>query len=130
MNLDVANTGLAASAVPTPQKMAAPEKPRADAKRTGFAKTEKPSEDNTSRESAVSETMAAIRESLKEIANPPATRLSILYDTDSSQFVQRSINAGTGEVVYQYPAESALRRAAAHNQLLAEAVEKALDITV
>ncbi len=130
MTFDVANTGHAAPAVPTRQVMAALEKPHADAKRTGFTRTEESREDDASRKSAVSETTAAIRTSLKEIEGPPATRLSILYDTDSSQFVLRSVNAGTGEVVQQYPAESVLRRVAANTQLLLEAAETALDITI
>ena len=130
MTVVVANTGHAAPAVPTPQVMAALKTANADAKRTGFARTEEPREDNASRESAVSETTAAIRNSLKEIEGPPATRLSILYDTDSSQFVSRSVDADIGEVVKQYPAESALRRVAANTQRRLEAAAAALDITV
>ena len=130
MTVDVANTGQAAPAVPTRQVMAALDKPNADAKRTGFARTEESREDNASQASAVSETTAAIRKSHNEIEGPPATRLSILYDTDSSQFVSRSVNAGTGEVVQQYPAESVLRRVAANTQRLLEAADTALDITV
>lgn len=130
MIFDVANTGHAAPAVPTRQVMAALEKSNADAKRTGIARTEEARNDNASQASAVSETTAAIRTSLKEIEGPPATRLSILYDTDASQFVLRSLDAGTGEVVQQYPAEEVLRRVAANTQRLLEAAETALDITV
>ncbi len=130
MTVVVANTGHAAPAVPTPHVVAALEKPNADAKRTGFARTEEARKDDAPQASAVSETTAAIRTSLKEIEGPPATRLSILYDTDSSQFVSRSVNAGTGEVVQQYPAESVLRRVAANSQVLHEAAETALDITI
>ena len=130
MTVVVANTGHAAPAVPTPQEVAEQKTANADAKRTGFARTEEPREDDASNKLAVSETMAAIRNSFKEIKGPPATRLSILYDTDSSQFVLRSVNAGTGEVVQQYPAESVLRRVAANSQVLLEAAETALDITI
>lgn len=130
MTGDVANTGHAAPALPTRQVMAAAEKPSAGAKKTEFSRTEEAREDNASREPAVSETTAAIHKSLDEIEGSPATRLSILYDTDSAQFVSRSVDAGTGEVVEQYPAESALRRVAANNQRLLEAAESDLDITV
>ncbi len=130
MIFDVANTGHAAPAVPTRQVMAALEKSNADAKRTGFARTEEARKDDAPQASAVSETTTAIRTSLKEIEGPPATRLSILYDTDASQFVLRSLDAGTGEVVQQYPTESVLRRVAANTQRLLEAAETALDITV
>ena len=130
MIFDVANTGHAAPAVPTRQVMAALEKSNADAKRTGFARTEEARKDDAPQASAVSETTAAIRTSLKEIEGPPATRLSILYDTDASQFVLRSVDADTGEVVKQYPAESALRRVAANTQRRLEAAAAALDITV
>ncbi len=95
MIFDVANTGHAAPAVPTRQVMAALEKPNADAKRTGFARTEEARKDDAPQASAVSETTAAIRTSLKEIEGPPATRLSILYDTDSHDQVEvRSIYGG------------------------------------
>lgn len=110
--------------------MAALEKPHADPERTGFVKTEEPRKDNAPQASAVSETTAAIRTSLKKIEGPPATRLSILYDADSSQFVSRSVDADIGEVVKQYPAESALRRVAANTQRRLEAAAAALDITV
>ncbi len=129
MTVDVANSGHAAPTAPTRQVMAALEKSIADAKRTEFTRTEEPRED-AAREAAVNETTAAIRKSLKEVQGPPATRLSILYDTDSSQFVSRSVNAGTGEVVQQYPAEEVLRRVAANTQRLFEAAETALNITV
>ena len=130
MTVDVANTGHMAPAVPTRQVMAALEKPNADAKRTGFAETEESREDNGSNKAAVSEMTAAIRKPSKEFQGPPATRLSILYDTDSSQFVLRSIDAGTGEVVQQYPTESVVRRVAANTQRLLEAAETRLDVTV
>lgn len=130
MTVDVANSGHAAPTAPTRQVMAALEKSNADAKRTEFTRTEEPREDDAPQTSAVSETTAAIRTSLKEIEGPPATRLSILYDTDASQFVLRSLDAGTGEVVQQYPAEEVLRRVAANTQRLLEAAETALDITV
>lgn len=130
MIFDVANTGRAAPAVPTRQVMAALEKSNADAKRTEFTSTEVASKDDAPQASAVSETTAAVRTSLKEIEGPPATRLSILYDTDASQFVLRTLDAGTGEVVQQYPAEDVLRRVAANTQRLLEAAETALDITV
>lgn len=129
MTVDVANSGHAAPTAPTRQVMAALEKSNADAKRTAFTRTEEPREE-APQASAISETTAAIRTSLKEIEGPPATRLSILYDTDASQFVLRSLDAGTGEVVQQYPAEEVLRRVAANTQRLLEAAETALDITV
>jgi uncharacterized FlaG/YvyC family protein len=110
--------------------MAALEKPRASVTRTEFTRTDEAREDNASDKSAVSETTTAVRKSLKKTEGPPATRLSILFDTDSSQFVSRSVKAGTGEVVKQYPAESVLRRVAANTQLLLEAAHKAVDITV
>lgn len=110
--------------------MAALEKSNADAKRTEFTSTEVASKDDAPQASAVSETTAAVRTSLKEKEGPPATRLSILYDTDASQFVLRTLDAGTGEVVQQYPAEEVLRRVAANTERLLEAAETALDITV
>jgi flagellar protein FlaG len=41
----------------------------------------------------------------------PTRRLSITRDEDANTFVYRSINADTGEVVWQYPAEQVLRMA-------------------
>ena len=133
MTLDVAKTAHAAHvipAVPAPQTTAAREKPFADAKRAAFAGTEEPREGDAPPDPAVSETRAAIRNSQSEIASFPTTHLSILYDSDSSQFVSRSVDNDTGEVKRQYPAESVLRRAAANTRLLLEASNTALDITV
>ena len=60
----------------------------------------------------------------------PSTRLSILYDRDSTLFVFRSIDADTGEVTDQYPSEMVVRRVAANAERFRETIEKLLDITV
>ena len=41
----------------------------------------------------------------------PSTHLTITRDEDANTFVYRSINADTGEVVWQYPVEQVLRMA-------------------
>jgi uncharacterized FlaG/YvyC family protein len=41
----------------------------------------------------------------------PSTRLTITRDEAANTFVYRSINAETGEVVWQYPVEQVLRMA-------------------
>jgi len=41
----------------------------------------------------------------------PSTRLTITRDEGANAFVYRSVNADTGEVVWQYPVEQVLRMA-------------------
>jgi hypothetical protein len=47
----------------------------------------------------------------------PSTRLTITRDDGANAFVYRSINADTGEVVWQYPVEQVLRMAHRLRQL-------------
>jgi uncharacterized FlaG/YvyC family protein len=58
---------------------------------------------------------AATADTAQPVAPPvkvePSTRLTITRDEDANTFVYRSINAETGEVVWQYPVEQVLRMA-------------------
>lgn len=78
---------------------------------------------------SVAATSDAVRE-FSENAAIAATRLSILFDDASRQFVSRSVAVESGEVVDQFPQEAVLRRIAAVVEQLAEQRVPRVDISV
>ena len=70
------------------------------------------------------------REAAPVVVSTPQTRLSIDFDRDVGVYVSRSLDASTGEVVDQFPAETRLRQMKAFAELQRQAAEPVLDETV
>lgn len=79
--------------------------------------------------SSASSTAEAVKE-FNENQSGQSTRLSILFDDASRQFVSRSVALESGEVIDQFPQEAALRRIAAVVAQLSERATSRIDVSV